>query len=375
MKKNYYYVYSFYGYELSDNALRVLTLLIYRKKKDSYRWSDYIPLCAKTLHRLFDKDYKIAIEELKEKGIITPYTVDGKELYSADLKLSKSYRISAEIAKLFARGQYEKIVFNSPKPRNRKKPGVNATRDDFIVRVIDFYEDIIVDDAWLNNYTQDQIDRCYGKYAEDFVTTKRINSGDIFVKYGNDNDSSRVFHPIICGRKELRPYILYKGSTIVDIDVTACHPWMMGVFCKTIEERDRWHDIVSNGLYERFVSDKVSRKQVKQKFQIALSKLKHEPSKLVKEIRELIHDNAPSVYALIADNSGDTLQKRLQRLEADIFINTAREVSKTRFVMPMHDGFLCLPEDADSIIGVLQERAKEVLGFELLVKIDDFKDQ
>lgn len=284
--------------------------------------------------------YSKIIQELEDLEIIE---VNNK--YSAG-SFSKGYRYNSKFWQDIEDDKWVDDVIIPLKRVNFKKPKIQTTNDDvYLNRLLSYYSDVNVEADW-----QDEVDRvCLDgikvtnskSYYRDLKYVTQVNTGHITTV--SVAKSGRIYHPLICMRKELRKHCTF-GKEVKYLDVKACHPTVIGFF----SNEQAWLDACKTDIYNEINPDKslYSRDQIKVKFQQVVSYYPKgaRMNKVVKAMREMIKNKFPVTWNLFeiwwkdCAVSGLTPQMRLQQLESRIFVGFCKQYNN--FAIPMHDGLI-----------------------------------
>jgi hypothetical protein len=161
------------------------------------------------------------------------------------------------------------------------------------------------------------------------------------------------------------------GEELVEIDYDGCHnhylPSLLenglckGLFIRQLERHD---------IYETFVEDGVTRKQVKGSFQKFLAG-KTWGDRVAQKIGAYFQVWFKSIYELtrsIKLRGGLKMQALLQKIEASIMMKAF--MSADFFCLTRHDSMLVKKSDAEKAVALLKQHAREFLGYDVPVSVE-----
>lgn len=394
-KKNLYFYQkvpkSILTLNLSPEALKLCGFMTYRFYSDKSLKS-WLPLNREIMRLIIGGDYYIYLKELIDNGVWEVFTHESGAKFSVKKNLCKCYRYQQPYRNemynkiiVKTRCSTQKVYYDKKSKKELVNTNIEYTQDNnpIINSLLLMYKDITLIDSWQMDLwgIEEVIEANSDKKKErnllsDKAFAVQIGTGSLSISTKN---TGRLFHPAILMRRELRPYLRYKGEKLVTIDVKAAHPNFLGKFASE-EDQSRWvTDCNSGNIYNRFVTDEYDRELIKQQFQLAISYSPEGKGKLAMEIIDYIESEYPSIYSWLSaqwmncEINGKALhtpQFILQSLEAKIFINkTFNKFCDKFFLLPQHDGFLVESENAKTLISHLNKVAIKELGFKLVITI------
>lgn len=173
-------------------------------------------------------------------------------------------------------------------------------------------------------------------------------------------EQGRLTHTIMGMCRELRVFIRHKsGQTLVEGDIKCCHPWLLIDWCNA-EEKPRYTNLVAKDLYLTIAEwAGESRDIIKDKHNIWMN-----GGILGTEvIRDFYNIHFPCLAELVRGR-GKANAPALQELEARIVVDELVPacMEDGLFMLPQHDGFLCLEKDFDVISEKLVQACQRVTG-------------
>jgi hypothetical protein len=184
-----------------------------------------------------------------------------------------------------------------------------------------------------------------------WVYNKRFN-----VRYGQN--SNRLSHTVIRMVKEARVNLIL-DRTLEDLhyfDITACYPNLLPYWARNPVEKQYLVQVLQSDFYGVLISysnTTKSRDEVKRIVSKFLCDPDH-PSNNV--MGKWLETNCPNLFEFICSMKSMALD--LQNLESDIFVERLGNwaLLHQKWFVPMHDGFLCRPNDSE----VMRRRAESV---------------
>ncbi len=357
-------------------TVKLLGFMVWRMSRSrNFKEHRWLPLPRRTLRRALGGNYRDAIREAEGLGIIRHFKNAAGVSYSHDKGICKRYQFTDKYAQdvycgrfFVSTGKQARIYSDGKEKREtqRKQPD---KEDPTIEKLLRAYDGVRLADRWQNDlWGSGEGEGFYGDHQWAF----QIKSGVITA---TRSDSGRLYHPLICMRKALRPFVSYKGQKIAYIDVKAAHPCFLANFADCADQ-SHWLGICREGIYERFVTDSVTSDEVKDAFQVAISYSPKGKGKLASAIVDFIEMEAPSIHAWLSaqwikcaseGKEGNTVQFHLQKLESEIFVR--RGFAELDFwTLPMHDGLAVELQNVERAKSQMEAVALEVLGFELTIE-------
>lgn len=341
------------------------TLMMSMTSHDMEMYQMYVNVSNQTWNKVAKTDNAAElIRELEDQNII-----ETNKKYRAG-SFSKSYRYTVQHWDAIKNGDYNTELLMPFKPHAIKYEQFKPKHfDDAILQKChDNYADITIESNWYDHlkYGSDTVKYVdYDKYHRCLPYVNQIAQGNISTLMRND---ARLYHPLICMNKKIRPSIKVNGKNPKYIDVKSCHAALLLYFCEDAE----WRDIVENqDVYAAINPDalKYSREQIKELFQQAISYYEdNKMQSIARSIREKLKQfkiwNALEMLFERCKRENTTVQMILQQLEASIFVEYINQTNE--WMLPMHDGMM-VQEDFD--VNALQQFAQNKLGFALVINM------
>lgn len=304
------------------------------------------------------------IRELEDENII-----ETNNKYSVG-SFSKSYRYTMQHWNALKDKDYNRELLMPFKPKVIEyQPFKDKQFDDTILqKCYNNYKYVSMEQNWYDNlkYCKDGATLVdYEKYQRCLPYVYQIMQGNVTTMMRND---ARLYHPLICMKKDIRKSIKVNGAVPKFIDVKACHAALLLYFCEDAE----WRNIVEKGdVYTAINPDqsKYSRNEIKEYFQQAISYYKDSKMQsIARQIREKLKQfkiwNALEILFKRCEQENTSVQMILQQLESSIFVEYMNESDE--WMLPMHDGMLV---EQNFNLDRLQNFARAKLGFELVMCI------
>ena len=176
----------------------------------------------------------------------------------------------------------------------------------------------------------------------------------------------RLYHLLInSGSKELRRHVLHGGERFMEVDIQQAHPVML---CSIVHkhEADAYWRVLEGDIYKDLGAG-MPRQQAKAEFQTLLAGTIHPFITLHRHFMQQFPRTTEIIRDLRA--TGETLQHRLQNLEAEIMIaEMGYDCSHDGIpFISLHDGCL-VPQSCDP--DRVKESFHEVLGFPCRLHIE-----
>jgi hypothetical protein len=185
--------------------------------------------------------------------------------------------------------------------------------------------------------------------------------------------SGRIYSTITNAPKEIRRYLSYSGTRLVEGDIKTCFPILLlalydeqedSCFGDDMDETKIRDILAERELYEKFLSGdfyqemmdisgyKGNRKSFKRDFQVYLN-WDGEVEKIARPMSLVF----PILSRLISEK-GDGMASFLQSLESSIMVEgvLGQCLRKKIPIITIHDGFLCLPSDFDKIAKMITDK-------------------
>lgn len=355
---------------LSADGMRLIGYMTYRMgQSQNFKSHGWLPVPSDTLRSLLGGGYLKVMNEVQAKGIVLQYSNKDGVSYSKDKGICKQFKFAPLYAadvkadRLDVTPSRQARVYFDGKPKKE----IRESAAPCIEKLIRAYDGITVCDAWQDaEWERDGDTEQLREFWGNWTWATQIGSGRVTAK---ESGSGRLYHPLICMKRELRPFARYRGRTIHYIDVKAAHPFFLALFADC-GEQERWLTLCRADIYKGFESATVSRDDVKTAFQVAISPPSyHGRGKLAESILELIQREAPSIHRWLLSQweREESVQFVLQSLESEIFVK--RGFMELPFWnIPMHDGLAVEAGNLDAAYNHLGAVAKEILGFELILE-------
>lgn len=213
---------------------------------------------------------------------------------------------------------------------------------------------------------------------------KKIEAG--IYKFSCPASVNRVYYPVTSMPSLLRNFFRYQGKALVQLDYSNFQPFLFIKFLTAKYKNDlpldvvRYIDLTSKGVFyaevKKIITDNNIEIKDEQSFKFDFFKRVFFSSERRNDkYRTAFAKEFPSVSAVITEIKKDNykaLSINLQRLEAEIVINTILREIATKypmaFVLPVHDALICEESITATVEQLMLGKAKEIIGFEPKVK-------
>ena len=200
--------------------------------------------------------------------------------------------------------------------------------------------------------------------------SKRVFSGCFNVRYGTH--SPRLFHSVIQMVKEARRNLMFRRgpAKLVYCDIQSCFPNLLPFWIHKDDEKRRWVELLKGDVYEhirKVQTSQCSRDDIKRQFSKLLSDPDHRSNSATGEFLRVYF---PDVFRRIESERSMALE--LQSKEAEIVVKglCGWAATQGRWIVPMHDGFLCKDHDSKELCDRLKMVFREKVGHEPNVGIE-----
>lgn len=379
------------AYSKISNIDRLLALLIHKLRKQlsnrrnkfqnktANQFVDYrfTSLSAKRdLTVVLGKKYREIILEAEALGLINIFrSKENVESYSQRKKasFSKKYTVNDEIWNQIKNREFITICLHIPNPALTHKYGSHKSngkvKNKFLI-IKNNLDQLIIADEVFSDPDFDYLES--NSYVRSFFTKKHlISDGDPDAM--DEEKTGRIYHDVMCMKKALRKYIRHVGGKpLLIIDASAMNPILLASEIEDWKERYRWLKICMSGnFYTDLVGvDKIEKNEWKTPFMEAMSSKDLKHNEKVQQIRTVIQRDFPSLHAALQKihKSGMTVARKLGKIETKIFRSTFK--TENRFHVSMHDGLLISKEDLVYFNDAIQDAAKIIIGYPLLLKVE-----
>lgn len=363
---------------LSEREIKLIsffsgnTLSIINKFSSNY----FIPFARDFAVKVFTTSYYKMLMRLIEAGYLEPQELgidkNGNPYYYSKARgFCRCYKLSDESIKDLRAGKYTKNLIQVPfLPSPKKSPEFFTVTTDsdspLIAKIARAYGGISIDEAW---QWYSSPDTPYLDYSEHLIAksyARQINEGKIKVSIPANG---RIYHPLICLHRVLRPFVRKDGAFLMGVDGKAFHPHLLATFLAGEKKSEYVNFLAGNDIYEEFMDSSYSdygteRNRIKKCFQLFCGNkpLFGKPMEIYNWYRKRFPEIICRKEELKA--AGTTVQMTLQNLESDIFIK--RIFANADFwMLPMHDGLVVKPDETYRAVEFCGQQIRDYLRFDI----------
>lgn len=326
-----------------------------------------ILLAANFGKKTFGHRFSEAKRNLINHKVIFNVPYDGGFYRSHKLGLCEQFRLCSEAIEALHKKKFVRIPtvfsFNYPK-RSRRKPVIVSKYRRFIApprilaKMAGNYPAITIRREWRNWFAQNNEKASVGCLRHSLAIFSDILTRQLHISQGSK--TSRVSHPVLNLKRELRQFIEIDGEKMAEIDGDEFHPHLLATFLDGTRQTE-YLDYVKRGLYDLFTTEKITRDSVKQSFQVFLSGYKTFNGSVADKIRWWFEQYFPEIIERIAEEENG-IQATLQTIEANLFVQDIF-ASCPIWSLTMHDGMCCKESDAEELKDFISKRIVDHLGF------------
>ncbi len=190
-------------------------------------------------------------------------------------------------------------------------------------------------------------------------------------RFKRDPFSARLHTNVTNLKRQLRAYLRVAGRWLAEIDIRCCQPLLIGWLAKAAGYVDeRYLRLCETDLYQ-FLADKlgvpreVVKRQLTQRALFSSNRSKHQQTPVMRLFVQEFPEVARYIRKVKAgrklkqdDKPHNELAKAAQAAEVAFMLKVVARVRRERpgcFLTPIHDSFLCFPDDADYVKVVMSE--------------------
>jgi len=278
--------------------------------------------------KLLGVNYKRTLNRLEEKQILQIFPS-----YSNALHFCKKYSFTKKFKRELRDGRLKWNQLGIWQPRETIWEDEEPTSDSYLQKIKDFYQEQV---RVLPTFTElFSILSCRDKIFSSGFLKERERMRVLRVSRGR---CGRVYHPVICMSKALRPYVTIKKEPLLVYDIALCHPTFMQLLAG--EDREQYIKEWLNGTdyYSKFGDDREEIKIIYEKAITQTTEMDCNATSIKGSIRSSLFS-----YPHLRDGlqylwgKGISTQAFFQKIESELIIKTLEENPDLE-ILPMHDG-------------------------------------
>lgn len=206
----------------------------------------------------------------------------------------------------------------------------------------------------------------YGPEIDFLIQETRIQLLEKRFKVSRGDNSGRLFHPLTQCKREARQFFGLDGEALIEGDIKSCFPVLLASRLYGVEsalaEYSKYSNLLLHDDIYSFLCPNRNRDAVKRHLQYVLARDPY--GTISATIENNLSEHFPILYESIAIKGKDN-PIALQSYEAKLMIDGVVSdcMAADRFIIPIHDGFLCRASDYPAIKALAQAIFKKEVGF------------
>lgn len=372
---------SFEKDKFSYEAAHLLSFVIHRQDYCKYTRipkNKWIPVSKTILSDFFGNKTSPSkyLHELINAGVLQFQKI-GNGTYWIDKNICQHVCLSLSAYQDVVNNRFHKIAVKTPRlytdGKRKKNVRIKKPQETLFQILERNYNGVTVLDSWQNElWDIDSIIEHNGCYIHDKTFAKQVFNNDFEISEGEHN--GRIYHPVIEMSRGLREYVRYNGEKPCQIDIKACHPFLLAHYADEAD-KTKWLELCTTDFYSQFVTPEYPRELVKVCFQKALSERCNDLCS--SHIQKMIRDRFPSIWMHLKakwkiikeqGKAGNSVQLEMQQLESKIFVDQVlTKLAKNVWCLPMHDGIMVEHQNFKKAVKLIDEACIKTLGYKFII--------